>query len=49
MTWTFTTVRPLSAWFSSPWADTVKIRLPASSAYLRLALQGLDTLYAKGI
>ena len=37
---TFTTARPLAACFSSPRVETVIIRLPASSAYHRLALPG---------
>ena len=38
---TFTTARPLAACFSSPRVETVIIRLPALSAYHRLALPGL--------
>lgn len=37
---TFTTARPLAAWFSSPRVEIVIIRLPALSAYHRLALPG---------
>lgn len=37
----FTTAQPLAACFSSPRVETVIIRLPALSAYHRLALPGL--------
>ena len=46
---TFTTARPLAACFSSPRVETAIIRLPALSAYNRLALPGLVSSIFTGI